>query len=99
MSQAQDAIATQKAQREILDEKKSKEIQVIESSVTVEFNIERQHRKELDDKLTKMVEDKYQTLRQEIEKERAMRDESAGQQKIDVQTACNEMITELDNDK
>lgn len=48
MSATQDAIATQKAQREILDEKKTKEIQVIESSITVEFNIERQHRKDID---------------------------------------------------
>ena len=59
MSTAQDAIATQKAQREILDEKKTKEMQVVESSVTVEFNIERQHRKELDEKISKFVDERY----------------------------------------
>ena len=66
MAAVQDALATQKAQREIQDDKKTKEIRVVEAAVTVEFNLERQHRKELDQKVQDLVAEREHGLRGQL---------------------------------
>ena len=51
-----------------MDERKTKEIKLVENNIALELNVEKQNRKEMETKITKKVDDKIYTLRLEVAK-------------------------------
>lgn len=67
---AQDCLQKNKATREILDEKKTKELNVVEAALNAELNIEKQQRKELSDKLADLLQKRAEELGEQLRVER-----------------------------
>ena len=63
--------------RELIDEKKTKEIKLIENNLQIDLNVEKQHRREAEAKLTKLLDERLlYTLRLDLAKEKKVREEA-----------------------
>ncbi len=63
--------------RELIDEKKAKEIKLIENNLQIDLNVEKQHRREAEAKLTKLLDERLlYTLRLDLAKEKKVREEA-----------------------
>jgi hypothetical protein len=61
--------------RELLDERKSKELKLSENNIQIELNVERQNRRESEAKITKMIDERLYSLKLDLAKEKKMREE------------------------
>ncbi len=62
--------------RELLDERKQKEIKLSENNIQIELQVERQNRRETEAKITKMIDERLYGLKLDLAKEKKMREES-----------------------
>ena len=62
--------------RDIVDEKKTKEIKLCENNLQIELNIEKQHRRETEAKISKIVDERLYTIRLDLAKEKKIREET-----------------------
>lgn len=63
-----------------MDEKKTKELKLLENTVTLFLNVETQSRKESEAKILKAIEEKCAALRVDVAKEKKLREE--GEEKL-----------------
>ena len=61
--------------RELLDERKSKELKLSENNIQIQLNVERQNRRESEAKITKMIDERLYSLKLDLAKEKKMREE------------------------
>jgi hypothetical protein len=66
----------QMARELMIDEKKSKEMKLIDNNIQIEINIEKQHRRESEAKLSKLLDERLYTLRLDLAKEKKLREET-----------------------
>ena len=71
-----DGIQAEQLAREILDERKAKELKLCENNITIELNVEKQNRRESETKITKMIDERLYNLKLDLSKERKIREES-----------------------
>lgn len=62
--------------RELLDERKQKEIKLSENNIQIELQVERQNRRETEAKITKMIDERLYGLKLDLAKEKKMREEA-----------------------
>ena len=61
--------------RELLDERKAKEIKLCDNNIQIELNVERQNRRESEAKITKMIDERLYSLKLDLAKEKKSREE------------------------
>jgi hypothetical protein len=61
--------------RDLLDERKSKELKLSENNIQIELNVERQNKRETEAKITKMIDERLYSLKLDLAKEKKMREE------------------------
>lgn len=71
-----EGIKSEEMAREILDEKKGKELKLSENNITIELNIEKQNRKETEAKITKTIDERLYGLKLDLAKEKKMREDA-----------------------
>jgi phosphoribosylformylglycinamidine (FGAM) synthase PurS component len=71
-----DGIQTEQLAREILDERKAKELKLCENNISIELNVEKQNRRESETKITKMIDERLFNLKLDLSKEKKIREES-----------------------
>lgn len=76
ITRVQEALATERVAREILDERKSKEAKLLENNFYIDLNGEKLERKNTETRLNKLAEEKLFTIRLELTKEKKIREES-----------------------
>jgi len=62
--------------REMLDERKAKELKLTENNITIELNVEKQNRRETEAKITKMIDERLYSLKLDLAKEKKIREEA-----------------------
>merc|ERR1711998_567966 len=62
--------------REMLEERKAKEFKLIENSILLDLNVEKQHRKDAEQLLMKSIDEKCFGLRLALAKEKKKREDS-----------------------
>jgi len=75
ITKLQEGLATERIAREILDERKSKELKLVENNVSLDLNVEKQNRKDNENKIQKQIDEKCFSLRLELAKEKKTREE------------------------
>merc|ERR1712000_646978 len=75
ITKLQEGLATERIAREILDERKSKELKLVENNVALDMNVEKQNRKDNENKLVKQIDEKLFALRIDLAKEKKIREE------------------------
>ncbi len=60
----------------MIDEKKSKEMKLIDNNIQIELNIEKQNRREGEAKLSKLLDERLYTIRLDLAKEKKLREET-----------------------
>jgi len=82
-----------------LDERKTKEVKLIEKNVNLELNTEKQNRKETEQRIVKKLEEKINALRTDVTKEQKKEDELIEKQTKEVIDQINELQDILENEK
>jgi len=59
-------MATEIVAREILEDRKNKEIKLVETTIALELNEEKQVRKDMESRILKKVEDKIYNLKNDV---------------------------------
>eukprot|EP00708_Paratrimastix_pyriformis_P004795 GAFH01003726.1.p1 GENE.GAFH01003726.1~~GAFH01003726.1.p1 ORF type:complete len:268 (-),score=98.60 GAFH01003726.1:92-871(-) len=72
----QEALAAEKLARELLDEKKTKELKLLESSISLDLSVEKQARKDSEARITRQIDERCFQLRLELAREKKTREES-----------------------
>lgn len=62
--------------RDLLDERKSKELKLCDNNIQIELNMERQNRRESEAKITKMIDERLYGLKLDLAKEKKIREEA-----------------------
>lgn len=77
MSALVEGVSNEQMARELMiDEKKSKEMKLVENNIQIELNIEKQHRREGEAKLSKVLDERLYTIRLDLAKEKKLREET-----------------------
>lgn len=92
-----DAIALESKQKAILTEKTRKEFKLIENSTEIEVNTEKRNLRESEMKLTKMVDEKFYSIRLDLAKEKKLRETSTEEFFEDIETKMTEIRTDIDS--
>ena len=82
-----------------MDERKTKEVKLIEKNVNLELNTEKQNRKETEQRIVKKLEEKINALRTDVTKEQKKEDELIEKQTKEVIDQINELQDILENEK
>jgi len=70
-----DLISTEHVQREIMDERRGKDLKLLENAMSKDINIEREATFEFNSAMTKEIETRFQVLQQQLAKNRRLREE------------------------
>merc|ERR1711881_778648 len=70
ITKLQEGLATERIAREILDERKAKELKLVENNVQLDLNVEKQNRKDNETKIQKHIDEKVFALRLDLAKEK-----------------------------
>lgn len=62
--------------RELLDERKTKEMKLSDNNIQIDLNVERQNRRESETKIFKMLDERLYSLKLDLAKEKKLREES-----------------------
>ncbi len=76
MNKLVETIQNETMSRDIMDEKKTKEIKLTENNLQIELNIEKQHRRETEATISKIVDERLYTIRLDLAKEKKIREET-----------------------
>lgn len=71
-----EGLQNEQISRDLLDEKKSKELKLTENNLLIDLNLEKQHRRESEAKISKMIDEKLYTIRLDLAKEKKIREEA-----------------------
>lgn len=83
ISKLQEQLVNEHMAREIFSDKKSKEIKLAENNLILDINQEKQSRKETENRLAKIVDEKLFALKLDLSKEKKIREESEETQIIE----------------
>ena len=61
---------------DVLDERKNKELKLVENNLVLDLSVEKQARKETEQKISKMIDEKIFSLRLDLAKEKKVREET-----------------------
>lgn len=95
----QDQIAAEQLARESVDERKEKEIKLLENKTLIEINKEKQFRKENDNYLVKQIEEKVYNMRVDLSKEKKGREEDDERLGNQLNLQYNALKDEIENEK
>lgn len=76
----QEQVTRERESREIFEERKSKEVKLLENNLTIDLNIEKQNGKDAFTRLNKAVEEKLFEVKIELGKEKNIREETEDKQ-------------------
>ena len=71
-----EGIQTEQMARELMDERKSKELKLSENNIQIEMNVEKQNRRESEAKITKMIDERLYSLKLDLAKEKKISEEA-----------------------
>jgi len=95
----QEGIATEVIAREILEERKEKELQLVENNIALELNVERQEIKETAQEALRKVDEKIQAVRLDVITEERERIEEIERQHRIISDQVINFEKELDEEK
>jgi len=95
----QEGIATEVIAREILEERKEKELQLVENNIAIELNVDRQERKETAQEALRKVDEKIQAVRIDVITEERERIEEIERQHKIISDQVNNFEKELNEEK
>lgn len=75
-SSVQDKLHGETGARDIMDDLKTKELKLAENNILIDLNIEKQHRRESEAKLSKLLDERLYTLRLDLAKEKKVREDT-----------------------
>mmetsp|Transcript_62254 Transcript_62254/g.197015 ORF Transcript_62254/g.197015 Transcript_62254/m.197015 type:complete len:275 (-) Transcript_62254:379-1203(-) len=75
IAKLQDGLATERIARELVDERKGKELTLVESSAALEVNLERQARKDAETRLARILEERSGALEADLARAKKARGE------------------------
>lgn len=75
-------LASERASKDFLDERKTKELKLVENSLQIDLNLLKQSRKESEVKTLKILDDKLYPIKLDMSKERKIRQDIYDQQSI-----------------
>ena len=76
LSRLNEGIQNEQISKDLLDEKKDKELKLTENNLQIEVNVEKQHRRESEAKISKIIDERLYTLRLDLAKEKKIREEA-----------------------
>ena len=74
-----DGLQSDSLARDLLDERKTKELKLSENNVLIDLNVEKQNRRETEAKISKIIDERLYTIRLDLAKEKKVREESQDQ--------------------
>lgn len=74
-----EGVQSEQLARDLLDEKKTKEIKLVENNMNIELNIEKQNRRESEAKISKIIDERLYAIRLDLAKEKKIREEAQDQ--------------------
>jgi len=76
ITKLQEELAAERLSREVMDERKTKEIKSVESSISLDLTVEKRARKDLESKIMKQVDETCFALRLDLAREKKLREEA-----------------------
>ena len=76
ISRLAEGIQTESMARELMDERKTKELKLTENNIQIELNVEKQNRRETETKINKMIDERLYSLKLDLAKEKKQREEA-----------------------
>ncbi len=95
----QEGLAQQHVARDMLDEQKTKELRLVESSASLDLNAERTHRKEAENRVLKAIDEKTFNLRMDLANDRKLREEAYDRNQREVRERVAALSTSLREDR
>jgi hypothetical protein len=71
-----DILQHEQQARDLMDEKKTKEVKLTENNMLIELNIEKQNRRESEAKISKIIDERLYAIRLDLAKEKKIREEA-----------------------
>jgi hypothetical protein len=71
-----DGLQHEQQARDLMDEKKTKEVKLTENNMLIELNIEKQNRRESEAKISKIIDERLYAIRLDLAKEKKIREEA-----------------------
>ncbi len=99
LGKLEDQISTNRAARDVLDERKTKELRLVESSITLDLGVEKQARKDSEAKILKAIDERCYTLRLELAKEKKAREEAEEKQNREMAEEILRLSESLDGER
>jgi len=85
--------------KKAIDERKEKELKLLENKILIELNKEKQYRKENDAYMMKQIDEKIYNLRLELTKEKKVREEDEDRIALQLNQQYNSLKEEIENEK
>ena len=82
LAKINETIINDRASQVLLDERKTKELKLVENSLQIDLNLLKQSRKEQENKVTKVLDDKIFPIKSDLAKEKQTREEFSEQYSI-----------------
>jgi hypothetical protein len=93
-----ETMASERVARELLDERKTKELKLVENNLNIDLNILKQSRKEHEGKVIKSLDEKLYALRLELAKEKKFREEVAETQSQCIEENLSRLTSFVENE-
>lgn len=98
ISKLGETMSSERLARELLDEKKTKELKLVENNLLIDLNILKQSRKEHEGKVVKSLDEKLYGLRLELAKEKKFREEVAETQSQCIEDNLSKLTNFVENE-
>ena len=82
-----------------MDERKTKEVKLVEKNVQIDVNAEKKGRREVEQRVVTKVEEKISALRQDVSKEQRKEDEVVESRTNQVVNQLNEVQDSLESER
>jgi len=99
INKLQEGMATEIVAREILDDRKNKEIKLVETNIALELNEEKQIRKEMEQRILKKGDEKVYSLRVDVSKDQKSREDSIQRQMKEISDQTGHLQREIEEEK
>lgn len=91
LAKLSNTLASEQASRELLNDRKIKELKLVENSLQIDLNLLKHSRKEQEIKVTKLLDDKLHLVKYDLAKERKIREEVSEQQSTRLSDSINRL--------
>ena len=98
VSKLSSTLVNERASQELLDDRKTKELKLVENGLLIDLNLLKQSRKEQDSKFSKLMEEKLYTIKYDLAKERKIREEVSEQQSSQLSSSINRLNTVVEDE-